>query len=65
MDAWNVVIKKPKKNDGTLNIKNLIVTAGAKGSYAFSQKSKKNNYCQKVNLIIYEKILLPIPRPEN
>tara|TARA_S200000501_G_scaffold379021_2_gene446516 strand:+ start:6346 stop:7869 length:1524 start_codon:yes stop_codon:yes gene_type:complete len=28
-----------------LNIKNLIVTAGAKGSFGFNQKSKKINFC--------------------
>lgn len=39
-----------------LNIKNLIVTAGAKGSYGYSQKIKKINYCPAFTSIFKDKI---------
>jgi len=39
-----------------LNIKTLIVTAGAKGSYGFNQQSKKISYCPAFTNIFKDKI---------
>jgi len=39
-----------------LNIKTLIVTAGAKGSYGFNQKSKKISYCPAFTNVFKDKI---------